>query len=429
MSVRANLGGLALGLSAGLASGVAAASPTDTFGFGARGPSLGNAMVASDDALSSPVYNAAAGALGEELQLGLGYSRAWLDLAIDDRDLDLMDARGAFGALTVPFDLGSVALAVSTAVYIPDQFVARLSTLPPTRPQLVLWDNRPHRITYDTALSARFARRVAVGVGVSGLGDAEGDVGLTLGSKPGRTVSDADIDASLPTRTAPILGVLATPTDDLRLGARYHEEIAIHVKLDVAAETNVEGTSLSGTTLVRTEGLGYFTPREVAAGGAWDLDAWTFAAEVGWKQWSRIESVAFAVEVDVDIGVDAPVYTFESPDPGWRDTWNPRVGVERRFALSSERELAARVGYAWVPSPVPEQPGLTSYGDASRHVVGLGAGLSLPDLGSPVEIELATGMQQLEHRTFRKRDVLQPSGGFSVSGRVFTASLGLRVTP
>ena len=85
----------------------ASANPADMFGFGSRGPALGNAMVASGDPLSAPAYNVAAGAMGKYVELGAGYMFARPVLDISGRDPNLMDPRGTFTALSVPFGAGA----------------------------------------------------------------------------------------------------------------------------------------------------------------------------------------------------------------------------------------------------------------------------------------------------------------------------------
>jgi long-chain fatty acid transport protein len=291
---------------------------------------------------------------------------------------------------------------------------------------MVLWDNRPHRVLANGGISARFNKFVSVGVGATALGDAEGEVAFLLGSRPGRTVSDASVDTELPLRVAPIFGVLVTPDKTWRFGARYTEEVAVHVDLDVRAETEVEGTGLSGTTLVRTVGLNYFTPRELTLGASHDLDAWTFSAELGWQQWSEIRQVAYLVEVDINLGIDAPVRTFKAPDPNWSDTLVPRVGVEHRLRVGRKQWLPLRAGYWFVQSPVPEQTGLTNFADASRHVLTAGAGLTFDELGFPLTAEVALQMHLMQRRQMHKGDALQPGGDFDVGGQVYAGAFGLR---
>jgi long-chain fatty acid transport protein len=405
---------------------VAHADPSDSFGFGARGPALGNAMVASDDALSSPVYNAAAGSLATKVEIGVGYQYADLALELDERDAELMNAHGGWGALLVPFGVGDVRAALGLAAYVPDQFILRLYSVPATEPRFVMWDNQPHRLVMNFALSARVAELVAVGVGVTLLGGAEGEVAFALGSRGSRLVSEAAIDSRLPMHYAPLVGLLVTPASTIRIGVRYTEPIAADVQLDANADVDIEGTALEGTSLVRTVGQNYFTPREAALGAGIDLQAWTFSAEVTWQQWSSLARVSYAVELDVDLGVDTPVFGFAEPEPKWRDIVSPHVGVERRIELDAERRLSLRAGWWYAPSPVPDQTGLTSFADSDRHIFTAGAGFRFEDLGVPVTAEVAGQAHVLDERELRKQSVADPGGSHVIDGRVLVISFGLR---
>ena len=82
------------------------ANPAEMFGFGARGPALGNAMVASGDPLSAPVYNVSAGAMGKYVEIGAGYfyAKPMLDIkgkTILERQIDVPCAQRR-QALCVP---------------------------------------------------------------------------------------------------------------------------------------------------------------------------------------------------------------------------------------------------------------------------------------------------------------------------------------
>jgi long-chain fatty acid transport protein len=304
--------------------------------------------------------------------------------------------------------------------------VLRLYSPSATEQRMVMWDNRPHRIVFSTALSARIADVFAIGLGISGLGDANGVVTFDLGTRPGRAVSDSSINASLPTRFAPVIGVIVTPNENLRFGLRYTEELALHVKLDTVANVTLEGTALRGTTLVRSFGTEYFTPREIAAGGSIDVGALTLSGELAWQQWSRIDSVSYDVELQVDLGVDTPVHAFHAPPPGYHDVFVPHLGADYRIPIGTNRELVPRAGFWFAPSPVPEQTGVTNYGDADRVAFTAGAGFRFEDLGFPITLELAVQLHHLLDRENHKKDPVQPGGDFSVGGNAYVGALGLR---
>ncbi len=405
----------------------ALANPTDLFGFGSRGPGRGNAMVASDDGLSSPMYNLAAGAMGPGPEVGGGYTYAGIDIEVNEQDSRLFDAHGSWLALSVPFDVSSARVAASVGLYTPDQFFLRIYSAPATEPRAVMWDNRPHRVVFNAGLSLQLADVVSFGAGVSVLGDVDGEVRFRLGSRPGRTLSDASVDTHLPTRVAPLLGVIVTPTDEIHLGARFSGELFLEVELLAFAATNLEGTGLQGTTSLTTTGASYFTPRELALGGAADFGPWTVALEVSWQGWSRTPPLSLNVDIEADLGVETPVFGFTSEDPRFRDIFVPRFGVERRIPTGTVSELTLRAGYWYTPSPVPPQRGLTSYADSNRHALTLGAGVAFEVEDVTITPEVAGQAHVLERRETRKTNRGSPGGDLVSDGRVFVGTVGARI--
>ena len=81
--------------------------------------------------------------------------------------------------------------------------------------------------------------------------------------------------------------------------------------------------------------------------------------------------------------------------------------------------VEARTGYAWIPTPVPEQTGDSRFADATRHALGLGAGLRLDDAprgGDHTELSIASQLQLLSPR----------AQGFAAQGHWLTVTAGLK---
>jgi long-chain fatty acid transport protein len=105
------------------------------------------------------------------------------------------------------------------------------------------------------------------------------------------------------------------------------------------------------------------------------------------------------------------------PKVSFSDVWTPRLGAEYRGTFASHFTWAARAGYAYEPSPVPPQTGLTSFADNDRHIVTLGAGVASDRLWSwlPKRLSLDAALQV--HELVGKTTVKgTPSPGFSSGG-------------
>ena len=85
---------------------------------------------------------------------------------------------------------------------------------------------------------------------------------------------------------------------------------------------------------------------------------------------------------------------------GGLDTTLPIARCVRGVGTVSVR---ARGGYAWVPSPVPDQTGITNYVDNDKHVGAIGLGIELGHISrvskGPVRFDLALQTQSLVRRT------------------------------
>ena len=93
------------------------------------------------------------------------------------------------------------------------------------------------------------------------------------------------------------------------------------------------------------------------------------------------------------------------------------------------RRVAAslRVGYAYEPSPVPEQSEATNFLDADRQLASLGAGFRFdgprPWLGGGLALDLVYVAGFLDRRRYSKSEADEPSYGFG--GRFWSAGAEL----
>lgn len=411
----------------------ARANPIDLLGFGARMPALGNAAVATGDAVSSAFTNPGACAASEHTALGIGYGWASIQLRRNGRDLGLQDAHGVDVGGCIPLPTPWVRLGVSTGFHMPDQWIARIALEPASRPRFFIWDNRPHRVAFDVALSLRVGTILAVGGGATFLADGAGNgIDFRVGLRSGQVIAESSLDVELPLRAAPVLGILFTPRDDVRVGLRYSGEISLDLRLDVLAQVNVPGTPIGGDTLISVRGIDLYTPEQAAAGvsvGPWA--GWSAHGELVWSNWSVLERASSDVSLAVRIGISPSLLQLQAPAPGFSDTLSPRLGVERVLPLAPHVSLALRGGYRFEPTPVPDQTGLTSLMDADRHVFGVGAGLRIEPTcgGRPHPVVRAWTLDgslvwnHLLPRRTVKDDPGSPGGDFTVGGEVLAVAL------
>ena len=407
----------------------AGANALDTFGFGPRAAAMAGAVTADARGPAAAFHNPAGVACTDDVQVALAYSYADMTLRLDGGDARVTTPRGTSLGLALPTHLGPVTAALGVALYLPDQFIFRIQLVPATEPHFALLDNNLQHVVAQPVLAFRFGPHVALGAGASILADAGGrgitfDVGIAGGNKVGQ----AAIDVSLPIRAAPVAGILVSPRPWMRLGAAYRGAIDLALALDILAHVDLPG-AISGDTLISLVALDVYTPHTVTVGAAVDLGALTLSASLDWRDWSDFDQALADLKVRIGLAIAPALVTPSLPTPRFDDQWIGRLGAEVRRTLTAHLGLAARLGYAYVPSPVPPQTGLTSFADNDRHVIAFGAGLLLRDLlrilPKPLSLEVALQLHELAPRTTVKDPHLTASPGFTSSGTIVHVTAGL----
>ena len=419
--------GVLLAISFGLAPRVALANPAEQLGFSTRSTGMANAMVGVEDPLTAPITNPAAGTSGSGIQLGLGYTYAHLSVDINGQDPNSLPVRGLWLAGAIPIELGRAHLSFNLAAYVPDQFLIRAHSVAGTEQRLVLWDNRPHRLVVHATLAADICSWLSIGAGVSILGAVAGNrIDFVIDADPDRTRAESTLNIDFPTLAAPVVGVIVRPIPELRLAARFTDELALDVDLNVNVDVSDPGTPVNGTVDFAFRAPSGFTPRELVLGASGDIGALTLSGEIGWQQWSRVNELTALVSVVADLGAPIPATPFLEPDPNLSDTWNVRLGAEYGIPLGT-RELRLRGGYGFAPSPIPAQRGATNYADADRHIGAVGATFAFDLNGARVSLDAAFQLQYMVETTSVKDDPTAPGGDLSVGGPIYLLSLGARV--
>jgi long-chain fatty acid transport protein len=410
----------------------ASADPLDTFGFGARASSMAGATTAATRGSAATHANPAAVASIDDPEVTIGWAFDHMALSLAGKDANVLDAHGTDVGLAIPIEFGGMTHAFGLALYLPDQFIARLQLIPATEPHFVRFDNDVHRIVAEPVYSVRLSRYLSLGAGVSILTDVAGN-GITfdVGVVGGEKVGESALDVSLPTSATPLVGILVTPTPRVRIGGAWRGELDLGLKLDILANVDVAGV-VTGDALISLRAVNYFTPNRVNAGIAVDVtDELTLTAEIGWQEWSRFKGGVPDLKVLVALGISPPLVPALFPEDHFEDVWTPRVGAEWSTRIG-RADFAIRMGYAYEPSPVPEQTGLTSFADNDRHIVGFGLGLTLrafqPILTRPVSFDLGTQWQHLTSRLTIKDQMLYPGVTLRSAGEILRGGMTMTVS-
>ena len=155
------------------------------------------------------------------------------------------------------------------------------------------------------------------------------------------------VNRELAGKLAPHAGLIIDPLDSLRIGLSFRNKMG-------ALASGVQPIHVvdeSGNELYYTEvPIAYyaaFSPREYSLGIGISTGSLLTDLDITYSEWS---------------GYKGPHY--EKPPEPFKNTWNPKIGLE--YYISEN--MALRGGYAYRPTPVPEQTGETNFLDADTHI-------------------------------------------------------------
>ena len=417
---------LLLAASALVAWGIpeAAAHPFDTWGFTSRAAAMASAGTATATDLDATYYNPAAIGRTRHLVIGLGLLVADDFLQVDGEDAGI-DTHVLFQVgLAAPLPLGEVMrdrLFLSLALALPHTGLFDVRQPDDRAVVFPFWDSRNRRLVLTAALAGRVFDWLYLGIGTALLPDVVGDVRLSL--NPNATDGDNSVRVKVDYDFAPTAGVLVEPLEWLAVGVTYRGEHATEVDLPVVADVGYPVPA-------RVIAPAYALPHEVAMGvQVRPLEGLLATYDLTWYGYSSFRYSSpdlLLLDAGGDVSTERRAATQRMSD-----VWAHRLGAE----WQALEWLVARAGYAWIPSPVPPQTGVTNLMDADRSVVSLGLGFDLPGrwLWTGVRrmsIDLHAQVHVLSERTFAKDAVMVGKPGYptiGVSGGTFSAGLSLRL--
>jgi long-subunit fatty acid transport protein len=345
---------------------LAAASPVDLFGYGARGIGTSSAVAASAEGHAAVYYNPAALAFDEQLTFAVGFQRAALSLEVNGEPWKALDAPALDIGFGIPIPFGGALedrITLGLAFILPQTSILIADTKRPGELTWTLVENRAQTVSIQAALGVRITDFLSVGWGVLALAELEGAIDVAPNAT-GRLGSQARDE--LYARYSQVASIHARPLPDWELAAIWRQKSEAEYRLPITVDLGDE-FPLPVPTL-QIEGVAQFDPQQVTlASSVTPLDALRIDVSLTWKDWSAYRNPIEYTAV--------PEGYPTQPDPGFADTWVPRLGVESDLPGIEALDVLVRGGFAYEPSPVPEQTGLHNYLDSDRAIPSLGAGL------------------------------------------------------
>jgi long-chain fatty acid transport protein len=425
------------------AGSAARANPMDAFGSGSRASAMGGAATAASEDSSANYYNPGGLVRGRDLRIDIGYRYAQPILSMNGRDVGVDASRGFQIGIVAPGAIGPFRFAFGASLWLPDQRLTRIRSLPFDQPRFVLFDNRPQRLYMAANLAFQIVPGLYVGAGLSFMSRTAGQLFL----KGDVAVSDPDasslvsrINVDLIAVRYPQFGVLWDATPWLSIGVSYRHSFVLDLDQQFRIDGNIGNPGLppvveNGYLAARSQSLDLFQPWQLTAGGALRLKRTILLTfDLTFARWSEFPIPASNLTLALDIGSYNDRVMLPGPrsypESGFHDILIPRAGVELRAWERSRVAIDARGGYSYEPTPVPEQIGESSLADSDKHTFSLGAGIELSRITSilpkPLAIDVHAAVTYLPDRANRKVDPLDHTGDYVAGGVVLQIGLMMR---
>jgi long-chain fatty acid transport protein len=397
----------------------ARASPQEVIGFGYRSIAMGTTGAAAAEGVDAVYANPALLSLARRPALELGVMGATFALAAEGPGHPGALAYAPLGASTIgallplPFG-GALAdrVAVGLGFVTPFDVVVRARILYPETPQMTFAD-RVQSVAVQAAAGADLGYGLRLGGGFMALAALDGSVVVATDAS-GRV--GTSVEDTLVASYAPLAGASLDLGESWRVGLAFRGELV--GRFDVV----IRASSLGDLTVppLHVSGTPQYDPWALALEGTWATDGWRLALGVTYAHWLAYPGPAEAtVRCEDAPDPSASCTALAAPAPDFSPTVSPRAGVERVLGLGrSGGRLLLRGGYAFVPSPAPEQVGATSLYDNHRSILGAGWGVRLGEL-APLDFDGFLQVQLLHPRTHEKR----VASGAPFDGEIRTSGL------
>ena len=273
---------------------------------------------------------------------------------------------------------------IGGSVHLPGTNIIRV--LAPVRSDVPIepyYGGRTDRTAVTVALGVEFPYGLRLGAALSVTANLVAPTSVGFDASRGEDVDDGVIIAQDRDLTL---------TPSFVIGARWQiiPELALGLVWRQGGATRASGTFdiRAGSIEVLDEYRFYdlLAPEEAALGVAvTPIPALSLSLDLTWGRWSDYRTIHE-----------------ELPDPLFCDVLDVRAGAEWR----AHESLRVRLGYGFLPSPVPEQVALHNFVDSHRHELAFGLGLDLEPLARvPVTIDLALRF----HAQHRQRATKDPA--------------------
>lgn len=383
----------------------------DTYGFGARAMGMG-AYTACGYDFSSVFYNPSAIAFNPKSTFGIGFLYAGTDLLYNDIKKEIDPVRGVMVGLSMPVGRGKLSefLFVGLGIFLPIDHVIRVESYSSRTPQFIMYENRSQRVSLLVSAAIKPHRTLALSLGVEALADLDVQMVMDLTNE----TEPIKITSPMPGRAALLASITFKPWDFLSFGVSFRDYIMVKISFS-------DDVRLAGDTFVSLAGylMDFYRPQTISGGIAYHYkDILTASFDLVFSRYSKFRAPVF---VAITKGMEelGQTLNLESDNlPHFNNTLSPRVGLE----INPVDFFSIRLGYAFVPTPVPPQKWESNYMDSDKSVLHFGLGFHFKDplgvIEEPISLNSFLQVHLLDRGVIMKEI---PAPAISFDGEVYAA--------
>jgi hypothetical protein len=393
-------------------------------GPGPRAQALAGAGTSLDLGYEAAFQNPAALAFARQPALSIGYGVTDTALYLQrgaeaERRFPTNQLRLTLIGFTLPLPIGEQRLVLGMASVSPSGFVARADLPLAEEPQFPLLVSRRQAVDFDLGLGIRPWHFLALGIGLRALSTLSGSAAVERND--GRSVTR--VDDVLEPVLAPHAGLSAFLGETATLSMVWRAPLRADFDVKLAA-VDLDATQLPALNLA---GVAHYDPLSLGAEYAHHFGALSALLSVVYQ---RYRDAPALLPRTVDCPADRPdCLALAGHSPTFEDTFDLHAAATYGLELTATARAELRAGYAYLPSPLPEQRAAENLLDNARHRFALGYGIALSDPLPELGLDLAVQLDKLVSRTHRKSSEVGSSNAgapeLTTSGIVATVSLAL----
>jgi len=347
---------------------------------------MGGAFSAIADDYTGGYYNPGGLLAKTTTRFGFGYQYSKLQLHENGNNIPLSHSHRDGFVLGYAFPLPFIGIlkdriAFGYNLYQPPDYLMNVYVPKPSTPQFVLLESYTQANFMNVAGAVKIIDGINVGGGVSFTANVGGSLDLNPGVRgmQGTQVTVGVVDQDSKTVLSGSAGLyvdmgkLVSAAEGLTLAFTWRDRYFIDLNIPVTIMLGTIPLSLDFTSNL------IYTPQMYTFGAAYRfLPDLLVSLDITYNRWVDFLSPSLKIQTDIQLPwLPLELKPGVVQDPNFSDTVTVRVGAEYKVLDASWCDLILRGGYAYDPTPVPEQTGWSNWLDGDKHMFSFGFGWGL----------------------------------------------------